>query len=72
MSEEDATCLIPVGWTLLTERRAMVQDDVAMQTPPRAEPKVRIHLPPAVSLRTISSGASGEADAILPVKDRPR
>jgi hypothetical protein len=55
MSEEDATCLIPVGWTLLTERRAMVQDDVAMQTPPRAEPKVRIHLPPAESLRTFGS-----------------
>src|SRR5207248_1866717 len=30
-------------------RGAMVQDDVAMQMPPRAEPKFRIHLPPAKS-----------------------
>src|SRR5262249_13583782 len=34
--------------------------------------KVRIHLPPAESPRTIGSGASGEADVVLSVKDRPR
>ena len=34
--------------------------------------EVRIQFPPAESQQTFGSGASGEADAILPVKDRPR
>jgi hypothetical protein len=37
------------------------------------EGQVRTRLPAGEGwIRTFSSGASGEADAILPVKDRPR
>ena len=34
--------------------------------------EVRVQPPPAESQQNFGSGASGEADAILPVKDRPR
>jgi hypothetical protein len=44
----------------------MVQDDVAMQTPPRAEPKVRIHLPPPASLRTLVPLAFDPSTVIPP------
>jgi hypothetical protein len=51
MSEEDANCLIPVGWTLLREPPclAMHQADVAARTPLRGGLRVRIPFAPAVS-----------------------
>ena len=57
------------GFSLRTKKPATNQKELLDTKSPI---QVRIHPPPARSLRTIGSGASGEADAILPVKDRPR
>jgi aspartyl-tRNA(Asn)/glutamyl-tRNA(Gln) amidotransferase subunit A len=67
-----ATCDAPIGSRLRTELIAESALGIRSEQPSLFE-EVRTGLFPGGRwIRTSSSGASGEADAILPVKDRPR